>query len=331
MERPNNNSCQDYQSNKDDFDRNGFVGPIDVLSVEEATQALHDVQNELSLESIQQKQVEERKIPTNNNNLNNSLNTTIGYDNDRRFKLHLVLPSLDRIAHHPTIVALVEQILDSKHVLLWSSDVNTKPPFSGGYYATHQDSTYAGLQPASKCVTVWIALSDPVTEREGCLSFYKRSHLLGQLPHYIQTDSTGTNNNNNMLSLGQYIPDDIIIKKKIGNGKPTSVELRAGQITIHSFLTVHCSGPNRSSKPRTGFALRYIDGSLVKQTKTTSVQREMVTIISSSFRNVKHGGTLLFDIESRLSENPTPQDIHGQRLVRKEAMEREITNYFLCK
>jgi ectoine hydroxylase-related dioxygenase (phytanoyl-CoA dioxygenase family) len=131
-----------------------------------------------------------------------------------------------------------------------------------------------------------------------------------------------------MLSLGQYIPDDIIIKKKIGNGKPTSVELRAGQITLHSFLTVHCSGPNQSGKPRTGFALRYIDGSVVKQTKTTSVQREMVTIISSSFTNVKH--STIFDIESRLSEHPTPQDIHGQRLVRTEAMEREITNYFLC-
>ena len=126
-----------------DFERDGFVGPLDILSADEAREALAAVENELSKDS-------------------------------NRFKLHLLIPKLSQIAHHPILVAAVQKALKSKDILLWSSDINQKPPSSAGFFAPHQDATYAGLAPSSKCLTAWIAFSSPVGELEGCLSFYPK-------------------------------------------------------------------------------------------------------------------------------------------------------------
>lgn len=280
------------------YKENGFVGPIDVLKEAEAKQALDEVSSEL--------RVVDPHVP-------------LVLRGDERFKLHLILRSIDFIAHHPTIVAAVQEALQTKDVFLWSSDINWKPPQSEGFFAPHQDSTYAGLSPSSRCVTAWVALSDPVGEMEGCLSFYQRSHTLGQLPH--EQNAKGRFSNN-MLSLGQFIaPSEL---KSMD--PPVPIPLRAGQITLHSFLTVHTSGPNRSmSGPRVGLALRYFDASTVVQTK--AVYREMVTEISSSGSSSSHR-PLQFDLEPRLPNNPSKEDVERMREVRAKAMRRENANYF---
>ena len=40
-------------------------------------------------------------------------------------------------------------------------------------------------------------------------------------------------------------------------GDPVDVELRAGEISLHSDLLVHGSEPNRSTRRRCGLTLRY--------------------------------------------------------------------------
>ena len=44
----------------------------------------------------------------------------------------------------------------------------------------HQDAVYWPITP-SKCVTVWLALTD-VTVQNGAMSFVPRSHTLGRIP-----------------------------------------------------------------------------------------------------------------------------------------------------
>jgi hypothetical protein len=81
-----------------------------------------------------------------------------------------------------------------------SSDINLKLPQSTGFFAPRQDATYAGLTPACKCLTAWVKISDYIGEQEGCLSFYPKSHMMGQLPH-----GTTKTSDDSLLSLGQYI------------------------------------------------------------------------------------------------------------------------------
>jgi non-heme Fe2+,alpha-ketoglutarate-dependent halogenase len=290
---------------QEDFERDGVVGPLDILSKEKVRQAFEQVQQELS---------------------------TLSQDNEedegsRRFKLHLVLPALDEIAHHPKLVSAVQQALGTKDILLWSSDINIKPCDSEGFFAPHQDATFAGLFPPEKVLTAWIALSDPVGETEGCLSFYKGSHKLGQVKHEsssskrnsscTSTDEISSDdkkkNNNNMLSLGQYIPDKSVPCPE----DRTTIPLQGGQATLHSFYTIHQSSPNRSSHDRVGFALRYMASSVL-QTKPV---KELVTVISGP-------PPIHFDIEPRLPSSPTWKDIQRFRISRSEALRREHLNYF---
>jgi hypothetical protein len=68
----------------------------------------------------------------------------------------------------------------------WSSE-------SQGIYSPHQDATYTGLEPPERCLSVWVALSDPVGEREGYLEFLKIAHEGGQAPHiHVEETSTTT-------------------------------------------------------------------------------------------------------------------------------------------
>lgn len=296
-----------------DYEKNGFAGPIDVLVQEEARSAFDEVCSELKIDPATRVLKANRSVD--------------------RFKLHLILPALDAIAHHPLVISAVQEALQTQDVYLWSSDINWKAPNSNGFFAPHQDSTYSGLYPASRCLTAWIALSDPVGENEGCLSFFPKSHTKGQLPHKQSEQKFGPDNNGkegNLLSLGQYICQSDI--EKLDHSDPVAIPLRAGQMTLHSFFTVHASGPNRSNiGPRVGLALRYIDASSVRQTKTHC--KEMVTCISSSseLSGTLHGPTqspLHFDLEPRLPSHPTSHDIEQMRKIRAEAIRREDANYY---
>jgi ectoine hydroxylase-related dioxygenase (phytanoyl-CoA dioxygenase family) len=273
---------------QDDFEREGFLGPLNILTHEQAEKALHEVHQELSSPTETQAS---------------------------RFKLHLFLPTISAIAHHPTLVKAVQQALGTDDILLWSSDINIKPKHSPGLFCPHQDSTFAGLSPPNKCLTAWLALSDPVGEYEGCLAFYKESHKLGQLRHDTNLDQS----KNNMLSLGQYVSKECLEESCSStiSMECIAVPLRAGQASFHNFLTVHQSGPNHSSKDRVGLALRYMASS-VRQSKPT---KELVTMISGPVPT--H-----FSVEPRLPPSPTREDIERGRATRVEAMRREQENYF---
>ena len=283
------------------FQENGYIASIDVLSLAEAAdlQASYD-QWVATLGETQ----------------------PVG---DERFKPHLFLPFINNVVRNEVIVAAVQAVLGTKNILLWSSDFNIKQPGSDGFFSIHQDATYTGLSPANLGVTVWLAISD-ATEESGCMTFIEGSHKFGQLPHLegITNECCGTagentdnNNNNNMLSRNQYVDVD---KHDAGKGRRIVARLRAGQASFHHFHLLHQSGPNHSSRPRVGLALRYIAASV----KQTGKMREAVTLISGQMEHDE------FDLEPSLPIGRRVSDLEIKRgkAAHRDSMVREKGNYF---
>jgi len=108
----------------------------------------------------------------------------------------------------------------------------------------HQDASYWPLTP-TKTVTVWLALDD-VSEQNGAMKFIPGSHRHGQIP-FQKSDLQEHNVLNQTVTDPQGWGESAV-----------SVELKAGQISIHSDLLLHGSEPNLSTTDRRGLTLRYM-------------------------------------------------------------------------
>ena len=303
-----NNVDQVHNATNDDeipklFERCGFLMKIPILSRPESQEIMSQLQSWI------------QTLP------NQTLSGNV------RFKPHLFLPFISPIVHHPKIIQMVSKVLNTSNILLWSSDFNIKQPKSDDYFPLHQDSTYTGLAPAHLGVTVWLAISDPVDETNGCMTFIEGSHKFGQLDHCEENDNT--QKNANMLSRKQYIPNQNIPFSSTKNEShpPKKIAtLRGGEASIHHFHLIHQSGPNRANQPRVGLAMRYIAASV----KQMGDIREMVTLING---HTEHDG---FDLEPilchRFHETHTQNDWNEKLEIGKkahdEAMKRETMNYF---
>lgn len=223
---------------------------------------------------------------------------------NERFKTHLFSPEIRQAVLHPKLIQYARQLLQCDDILVWSSDFNVKEPFSETFYSPHQDSTYSGLEPADQVLTAWIALTAS-TPLNGCLRFWSGSHKGGQVEHYEAANS------NNQLSRGQYceIPQTL--------DDAVSMVLEPGQVSFHSFFTIHQSGSNSTDRQRIGLAVRFMTAN-VRQNGAT---KEYATLASGSHQD--H-----FDLEPILSEHPTDRDVAQGRAVQREAVRRESANYF---
>jgi len=141
----------------------------------------------------------------------------------------------------PRIVACVRDLLGDD-VIGWGAHFFCKMPGDGKRVSWHQDASYWPLSP-SKTVTVWLAIDDADIEN-ACMRFIPGSHWLGHLTHRLsETDEANV--------LNQTVPD----AEKLG--EPVNIELKAGEISIHSDLLLHGSEANRSTRRRCGLTLRY--------------------------------------------------------------------------
>ena len=121
---------------------------------------------------------------------------------DNRYRLHVVAEWVRDIVFDPKLVAVVKEVLDTENILLWDFDFNIKAPRTSGFYSWHQDGTYAGHSSADDVLTAWVALT-PASVSAGCMHFRPASHHT-QLEHYHSQDP------NNVLSIGQTIPEEIM-------------------------------------------------------------------------------------------------------------------------
>lgn len=145
------------------------------------------------------------------------------------------------ILTHPRIVACIKDLL-GENVVAWGSHFFCKMPGDGKRVSWHQDSSYWPLTP-SMAVTAWLAIDDATVEN-ACMRYIPGSHRLGHLTYTLSENDEGN-------VLNQTVKDVELL------GEPVNVQLKAGEISIHSDLLLHGSEANQSDKRRCGLTLRY--------------------------------------------------------------------------
>jgi non-haem Fe2+, alpha-ketoglutarate-dependent halogenase len=139
------------------------------------------------------------------------------------------------------IVTRIKDLI-GENVVGWGSHFFCKMPGDGKRVSWHQDSSYWPLTP-SMAVTAWLAIDDATIEN-ACMRYIPGSHHLGHLTYTLSE-----NDESNVLN--QTVQDAETL------GDPVNVELKAGEISIHSDLLLHGSEANESNKRRCGLTLRY--------------------------------------------------------------------------
>lgn len=142
---------------------------------------------------------------------------------------------------HPRIVAYVQDLL-GEDVIAWGSHFFCKMPGDGKRVSWHQDASYWPLTP-SKAVTAWLAIDDADVEN-ACMRYIPGTHLFGHLTYTLSEDDDSNVLNQTVVGAEKF-------------GAPVDVELRAGEMSLHSDLLLHGSEANRSNRRRCGLTLRY--------------------------------------------------------------------------
>ena len=205
------------------YNDNGYVAPIDILSTEEAFKARQEIE------------LIEKEMPSE-------------IDKSGRYNVHLISPELDKIVHNSKILDAVESII-GKNILVCSTTLFIKNPNQTGYVSYHQDAKYIGLEPHN-WVTAWVAITDSY-EENGCMKMWPGSHI--EIKDHNQKFDKG-----NLLTRGQTV-------ENVPENDVQSVELKAGQMSLHHPRIVHGSGINKSDDRRIGFVIQSYIGTNVKQ------------------------------------------------------------------
>ena len=141
----------------------------------------------------------------------------------------------------PQILNYVEDLL-GPNFFLWGGQFFLKEPKDGSVVPWHQDAQYWPLSP-SNAVTVWLALYD-TNEENGAMKVVKGSHNDGMFKHH-------TNKASNLV-LDQEVSNDQIKEEDI-----ISLNLKAGEISLHNDALLHGSEANNSNKRRCGVTMRF--------------------------------------------------------------------------
>ena len=154
---------------------------------------------------------------------------------------HLTYGRVYDLITHPRIVAHVKDILGA-NVVGWGSHYFCKMPHDGKRVSWHQDASFWPMSP-SKTVTVWLAIDDADAEN-ACMRFVPGSHHHGHLTYHLSEESENNVLNQTVENADQF-------------GDPVDVELKAGEMSMHSDLLLHGSEANDSDRRRCGLTLRY--------------------------------------------------------------------------
>jgi hypothetical protein len=143
---------------------------------------------------------------------------------------------------YPDLLDVVEQVI-GPDIIMWGSQVFSKPAGDGMEIPWHQDGQYWPMRPLAN-VTVWIAV-DAATTENGCLRVIPGTHESGLMPHKVD--------NKEGLVLNQKLDDTVFDERKA-----VDIVLEPGQISLHHAMLVHGSNANTSARRRCGYAIRYM-------------------------------------------------------------------------
>jgi hypothetical protein len=152
------------------------------------------------------------------------------------------------LVSHPTIGKWAAAAMGAKKVQVWWVQLLYKPPTLPNAKAPtnigwHQDRAYWGnWTPDSELLTAWVALSD-VTAESGPMCFVRSSNNWG-----LQSVSDFYGQNLKAIQAKVRIPPGEQWEEVAGTLPP-------GGFTLHTDLTIHGSGANRSAIPRRSFAV----------------------------------------------------------------------------
>ena len=151
-------------------------------------------------------------------------------------------PALFDFTRRPDLLDIVERLI-GPDIIMWGSQVFSKPAGDGMAIPWHQDGQYWPMRPLAT-VTVWIAV-DAATVENGCLRVVPGTHTGGLMRHE-SSDAPG-------LALNQGLAEGTF-----DESRAVDILLEPGQISLHHAMLVHGSGANRSGKRRCGYAIRYM-------------------------------------------------------------------------
>ena len=155
---------------------------------------------------------------------------------------HTHCAGLYDLVTEPRILDYAEDILGPNLVVTMTHYFAKMPGDHTAVY-WHQDASFWPLTP-SKVLTAWIAIDD-VDVENGAMKLFPGTHLLGRIPFEWVTDE-----------------EDGVLNQHVHNperyGKPVSVELKAGQLSLHTDMLLHGSQPNPSQRRRCGLTIRYM-------------------------------------------------------------------------
>lgn len=201
------------------FNEYGYISEIDIFTNEEANS------NKNYFNSLMQKAKEK------------------GHGSYAINGWHASLANLYKIISDSRISDVMQDLM-GENLICWGSHFFCKEPYSREIVSWHQDISYWPMSE-SKTITVWLAIDD-VDDSNASMKVIPKSHLHGQINFNKSNPS-----DNNVLNQ--------IIKNAEDYGlPPVSINLKAGQIQVHSDLLVHGSGTNNSNKRRAGLTMRFV-------------------------------------------------------------------------
>jgi len=199
------------------FNRNGYLSGIRIFDDEEIT-AIRHYFDDLLAKTL-----------------------AAGGDSYSISSAHLRYGRVYDILTEPRIVSRIKDLL-GENVVAWGSHFFCKMPGDGKRVSWHQDSSYWPLTP-SMAVTAWLAIDDATVEN-ACMRYIPGTHQFGHLTYTLSENDEANVLNQTVEGAEAF-------------GEPINVELKAGEISIHSDLLLHGSEANQSNKRRCGLTLRY--------------------------------------------------------------------------
>jgi ectoine hydroxylase-related dioxygenase (phytanoyl-CoA dioxygenase family) len=167
-----------------------------------------------------------------------------------QFNLWRVDDRYRAVAMDARLAGWARQALGASQVRLLEDNALTKDARTGGALKWHQDYSYWPLaQP--NAVTIWIAL-DEVSRANGAVQMATGSHHLGErLPRAFGTGAT---------YFKERRPSTVrVITQPADEGlEVDTIEMKAGEASLHHALTWHASGENITDRPRRASVFRYV-------------------------------------------------------------------------
>jgi len=141
----------------------------------------------------------------------------------------------------PAILDCVEDLI-GPDFFQWGGQFFVKFPGDGSIVPWHQDAQYWPLTPR-RTVTVWLAIYD-ADAANAAMQVVAGSHRVGDFAHRRNDDPN--------YVLAQEVDAASIHQQDI-----VTLDLRAGEMSLHDDGLLHGSGPNTSDRVRCGLTMRF--------------------------------------------------------------------------